>query len=370
MKKKRIWVYLPLVLVWGLVAVLSADPGMIITKDISLALTVTDTCVDTMTGTVTAGAVSQKGLRVNGKSFATYLPILAAAGNVYFDTTVTTVGPYAITSVTKTATVFRINATTGHFDQIAGTVHAASDSVQVFLDSGTAPLGKHKIIYGAYMESDSAISATAMATLIARTRVDGDTFFAASWTITVKCWHPTITDYADSVATHIELDTTWGNRSFDSLFMHAQRSHAVTGWTFHGLKRGGHINTKVDTTEWFSVPIADYYAIHLRCIRFHQLDSTIAWTKLQSKMILDNRDNQIVDVCSSAVCTDTTLMPSNWFQYPFLDADGGPDTTIAGGGHFGLAFRFISTVVDSESRPALYGHHTAVRFLNFIKVKY
>jgi hypothetical protein len=366
--KKKILVYVSLLVVWGVIVTLTADQGIVVSKDVSMTITVTDTIVDTLNATVTTGLVTSRGLRANGVNFngyvTDYITVAEDDDSVWFDTAVTMIrshpAGFVVATKTRTATVFRLTCTGAHFDSLYGTIHAATDSMTIDFDS-TGKTTRHRV-----GTCDSAISATVVALRLTQATADADSFYIG-WTATPKAYHATIRDDVDSVATHVELDTTWGARSFDSIWCNASRSGPVTGWTIHGLKRGGKITKVVDTTEWFTVPPGYDFSVHLRNIYFDQKDSTIAWTKLQTKMINDARDNQAVDVCSSAFATDTTLAPANWFIYNRMAA---ADSAIATGGHLGQAFRFISTVVDSESRPASYGRASHVRFLNFIRVKY
>jgi len=352
----RKWMYGLLVAFWAVIAVatIAGSGQTVVLCEKVVALNMTDTCVDSMTGTVTAGAVSQKGLRVNGAAFATYLPILAAAGNVYFDTAVMQIlshpTGFAVTTKTRTATVCRITVTGGHFDSLYGTIMAATDSITLDFDS-TGKTRRH--IVGT---CDSAISATVVALKIANAIVAGnaDSFFVG-WTCTPKAYHARITDYADSVATHAELDTTWGNRSYDSLFMHTQRTHPVTGWTFHGLKRGGHITDTVWVSRWIENEPGMINDFFLRCFSFSNLESTMVKVVVYTQCVGSDTGRR-VEVCSMTAA-DTTTDLANWTHFPQL-ADA--DSAIAKGGHLCNRYQVVVTVTDSNSLPADYGRYTAV----------
>jgi hypothetical protein len=359
---KKIWMYGLLVAFWAViaVAVVSGGEGVSIWRTPTVSMTVTDTCYDTLGGVFTDGDSGAHYVHMTGADFATWLP----GDSLHIDTAAF-LWPEAAHGHTSGTTDGAFNdsgATTLHVLIAGGGLDAAiakgfvaALSTVTFDTVAVTGHPNHSFVRTIQsVDNDSSITlATALPHQVMNTS-------AAGWEVRVYLRHATI--YAD-------VDSVSLNGS-DSLYLKAPHlTHTVTGWHFW-LQRGGEITTVVDTGEWFFVPKAHSYDIHMRCVEFSQKDSVIAQTKLQSKRIMDDIDQQPVNICSSAVCTDTTLAPANFCRYPFLDSDGGPDTAWANGGFLGVAFRFITTVVDSESRPAYYGRHDMVRFLNVIEARY
>lgn len=337
------WMYLMLALVWGVIAVaVLGSEGMLVHKDISLITSVSDTATDVMSGTVDDGDSGATFIVVDEADFRTFEGGDGAGQAIWFDTAAWT--------------------DTAHLSAYADN-DSGNTTLRIFVKSWLSGAGHRGFTTGTVTFDSGSHDFTR--TLVS-TANDSQFVITPALLVSAQGLLATFTFNHDTLEMVIDsVDATLP----DTVIMTAKLGHVVAGWNYR-IWRGGEITTYVDTGAWFEVPIANQYDIHMRCVKFSQKDSVIAKTKLQAKMVNLDIDNQPIDICSLYNVTDTTLAPANWFKFPFLDPDGGPDTTWANGGQFGLAFRFISTVVDSESRPANYGRGDYVRFLNFIRTKY
>jgi hypothetical protein len=341
------------------VALIAEGPKVYTVYRNTKSLTLTDTLADTLNATVTTGLVNSRGLRANGANFKGYVTGYITVGadddSVWFDTAVTMVrshpAGFVVATKTRTATVFRLTCTGAHFDSLLGTIMAATDSMTIDFDS-TGKTTRHRV-----GTCDSAISATVVALRLTQATADADSFYVG-WTAKPTAYHATIRDDVDSVCTHtLDADTTWGNRSFDSMWVNTSRAHAVTGWQLHGLKRGGDETIVWDTSDIIQIPPANNYFVQFACYKMSEKESTGARMILQNRMYMDSRpgDNW-VNVCSSGVLTDTTA--------PFAD------TARLVLDNLGEAFRVIAWDVDSQSAVAYYGQIDWFGLTCFIVARY
>jgi len=324
--------------------------------DKPITIKLTDTCQDTVYAIVAAGAVSARGLRINGQNWPSYgFNVAADDDSIWFDTAVTMVrshpAGFTVASIVRTATVFRIVVTAGHFDSMLGTIHAATDSMTLDFDS-TGKTSRHRV-----GTCDSAISATTAAMVITQATADADSFYVG-WTVVPKSYHATVRDDIDSFATHVELDTTWGNRSFDSIWCNASRSTPITGWTAHGLKRGGNITDTAYTGEPILAPIGYRYqwrpmVFKVNSAGVHNRDSIYVSIALQTR--LNDHDYSPWTTLATVTARDTTLNATNWINFRRFGIDSDTLGTTRTYGHIGEWMRTVITVVDSNSLPAAYG---------------
>lgn len=340
--KTKIWMYVVLLMVWGVIAtaVLSGGEGVSIWQAITISTTVSDTATDVMSGTVDDGDSAATFIVTDEADFRAFEGGDGGAQAIWFDT--------AAWSDTGTFSANDSNIATSWNPVIYPRANLSGnkgwETATVTVDSG---------------DNDFTVAIASATNDSEFVLLEELPYDVAGLPATFTFNHDTLEMVIDSI------DATLP----DTVLLTAELGHVVAGWNYR-IWRGGEITTYVDTGAWFFVAKAHSYDIHFRCVKFSQKDSVIAKTKLQSKRVIDDIDQQPVNICSSAVCTDTTLAPANFYRYPFLDSDGGPDTTWANGGFLGVAFRYITTVVDSESRPAYYGRHDYVRFFNVIEAKY
>ena len=341
--------------------------------DSPLIVIATDTCIDTVYATVASGLGATRGFRVNGANFPKWgMAVADDNDSLWFDTAVTMVrshpSGFVVTTKTRSATVCRITVTGGHFDSLLGTIMAATDSMTIDFDS-TGKTTRH--IVGT---CDSAISATVVALKIANAIVVGnaDSFFVG-WTAVPKAYHATFRSDVDSFCTHtLDADTTWGNRSFDSLWMNDARAtnQAITGWTVHGWKRGGNVTDTVWNGEATYVEPSLWYQWHPKVWRIYR-NGTYARDSIYVSIALQTRwsahDYAGWVTLGTFTSADSTLDTALYFNMPRLsDAD----TAKAKFGHIGDYFQTLVTVTDSNSLPAHYGTVTQLNILSdLIKIQ-
>lgn len=341
MKMKR-WMFLPVAMILALVVYLSGAGTVmqIGNPNTVYEIMLTDTCVDTVYGTVSAGDSGGYGLRVDGIDWTTYLPSYAGdVDSIWFDTSAWTDtstfsdnDSNAIKSCNPVILPRTLFAGNIGWNTATGLVDSGSHDYTITLASVT---------------NDSEFVIT-----------DSLDYNSQGLHVTFTFRHSTIRVGIDSFTTS-DNDTAYGGRSEDSLWSNTKLSHTIAGWSFHGAKRGGNITDSVYTGDPVLIPIGTHYQWHPRIYYWYNLDSTIAKIVLQTRTGA-HTEADWVPVCSIYAKNDTTTEITNWFNLcrtATLDAD----TTWDKFTNLGDYVREVITLVDSNSLPASYGTMTRIK---------
>ncbi|GEM_PF-4818770 len=327
--KTRTWMYLILVLIWGIIALaaLGGSGREVILFEKVVMLELTDTCIDYMTGTVTDGDSGAVIVRVDDADFRGFEGGTGAGQAIWFDT--------AAWSDTGTFSDNDSNIATSWNPVIFPRANLYGnkgwDSATVDVDSG---------------DNDFTVAMESATN-------DSEFVLLEALPYDVAGLHATFTFYHDTIKT--TLDSAWAAKP-DTVSTHDESSHELTGWTYT-VWRGGNITDTVWVSPWKEDPNGLLNSFFLRCFSFSNLDSTMAKIVIYTQCVGSDTGRR-VPVCSLTTA-DTTDDLANWTHFPQL-ADA--DTAIALGGHLCSRYQAVITVTDSNSLPAAYGTYTSVGF--------